>query len=542
MRFSLFFRSALVLIAALSLTVGCSSDDATVVETPPTTSDVVITAGQNGVQANGDIAAENTTGTTTVNWVRTNKYVIRGNVFVPRGVVLNIESGTIIKGDFGTNRGTLIVLAGGRINSNGTSTQPVVFTSNRPAGSRNYGDWGGILIVGRATSNLAAAANIEGGIQRGGVAVQWGGPTPGGLAIDDNDNSGIIRYTRIEFGGVPVAPNNETNGLTMYGVGRATTVEYVQVSFIGDDGFEWFGGNVNAKYLVSYRSLDDDFDTDNGWSGKVQYGLAIRDNNFADVSGSNAFESDNNSGGTAVTPFTTGTFSNITVIGPGDPSGTNISGDYNAAIHIRRGSRLNIHNSVFAGFRTQVIIEGPGSYLATPGAMEPTATGSSSQVDFAAGTLLLRSNLYVNPLVASNTVGNITGWSVAMARVAPYPQTANSNTTLVPYQTNATLRTDLLSMANGSTEITAAVAGTTPNNNIATAMGLNANVWTLGVTPTLLPIAGSPLLSGASFTGLTTTGSTDPNGNFVTTTFRGAFGTTDWTTGWTNWNPQTTAY
>lgn len=527
----MFFRSfsltrlvAVALLALVALTSCSSSGDDAPAPTPDNT--VVVT---------GDL-------TGTINWTRNNKYLLRGNVFVTSGAVLNIESGTVILGDVGTNRGTLVVLVGGRINSNGTASQPVVFTSSRPVGQRNYGDWGGILILGRASNNLAAPVNIEGGIQRAGAAVQWGGPTPGGMAIDDNDNSGIIRYTRIEFGGVPVAPNSETNGLTMYAVGRGTTVEYVQVSFIGDDGFEWFGGTVNGRFLVSYRSLDDDFDSDNGWSGNVQFGLAIRDNVAADVSGSNGFETDNNSGGTAVTPFTTGLFSNITVIGPGNPEGINVSGDYNAGVHIRRGSRMSLHNSAVSGFRTQIIIEGPGSYLATPGSMEPTASGESSQVSYLAGNYRVRNNTFVNPLVASNTVGNITGWSVAMARVAPYPQTQNTNVTLVPFQSNNALRDSLLRTAEGNTQITAAVAGTSPNNNIATAMGLNANIWQLGTTPTLLPIAGSPLLMGGVFTGLTTTGAPGVNGNLTSVTHRGAFGTTDWTAGWTNWSPQTTVY
>lgn len=522
---SLFFqrgRLALVLVFALGLLAGCSSTSDTATPTPtPTTNTVTVT---------GDL-------TGTVNWVATNKYLLQGNVFVTSGATLNIPAGTVVLGDVGSNRGTLIVLQGGTINATGTSTNPVVFTSSKAPGTRNYGDWGGILIIGNGPTN-APSTNIEGGIQRGGVNVTWGGNQ---ATQNLNDNSGILRYVRIEFGGVAVAPNSETNGLTMYNVGRATTIEYVQVSYIGDDGFEWFGGNANAKYLVSYRVLDDDFDTDNGWSGKVQFGLAIRDNAFGDVSGSNSFESDNNSGGTDVSPYTTGTFSNMTIIGPGRPDGTNISGDFNAGAHIRRGSRSSIHNSAIIGYRTGVIIEGPGSYLPPASVPAIGATALSSQVAANSDLFRFANNYVVVPQTGSG-VGNLT-IAASLARSAPPPLVANTDnnaTNGAIFQTDAALQTWINTAAFTNTNATAS------GGNLATLTGINANVWSLitaGGTPTLLPSGTSPLITGtASFTGLTTSGSTDPNGNFVTTTFRGAFGTTDWTTGWTNWNPQTTAY
>ena len=191
----------------------------------------------------------------------------------------------------------------------------------------------------------------------GGVASQ----TPGGKGwyggTDDDDNSGVLRFVRIEFAGIATQPNSELNSLTMGGVGRGTTIEHVQVSYGNDDGFEWFGGTVNAKYLISTGILDDDFDTDNGYSGKVQFGVVQRYRTVADVSTSQAFESDNDAQASYNQPFTSATFSNITAIGPiQDTSWTTGSGAnqyssrYGAAAQIRRNSRQSIHNSVFIGW------------------------------------------------------------------------------------------------------------------------------------------------------------------------------------------------
>lgn len=124
------------------------------------------------------------------------------------------------------------------------------------------------------------------------------------------------RYLRIEFAGIAAAPNSELNGLTLGSVGRRTVLEYVQVSYANDDAFEWFGGSVNGRYLISIGCLDDDFDTDNGWSGHVQFGVGQRLRQRADQSISQAFESDNDASGSFNKPYTTGVFSNMTLIGP----------------------------------------------------------------------------------------------------------------------------------------------------------------------------------------------------------------------------------
>jgi hypothetical protein len=253
--------------------------------------------------------------TTNTNWTNDNIYLLDGWVYVRSGATLTIEPGTVIKGDSET-KGSLIIERGAMIIADGTPEQPIVFTSQKPAGQRSYGDWGGLILCGRATVNTpenagagtaAGEAVIEGGVG----SIYGGGSNP-----NDDDNSGIVRYVRLEFGGIPFQPNSEINGLTCGGVGRGTIIDHVQVSYSGDDGFEWFGGTVNATNLISYNNWDDDFDTDFGFRGNVQFGLVVRDPNIADQSGSNGFESDNDGQGTGNTPITQPVFSNITVVGP----------------------------------------------------------------------------------------------------------------------------------------------------------------------------------------------------------------------------------
>ncbi|MFN4254466.1 MAG: T9SS type A sorting domain-containing protein [Saprospiraceae bacterium] len=285
------------------------------------------------------VVNQNITSNTT--WARNNTYLLDGFIYVKNGATLTIEPGTIIKGKKET-KGTLIVTRGAKIVADGTPDQPIVFTSNES--SPNYGDWGGIIILGKAPTN-ASNNGVDGeGVIEGGVDNAEGDGRYGGT--DAADNSGVLRYVRIEYPGIAFAPNNEINGLTMGGVGSGTKIEYVQVSYANDDSFEWFGGTVNCKYLIAYRGLDDDFDADFGYSGNVQFALATRDGAVADVSGSNGFEVDNDATGSGRTPKTKPTFSNVTVVGP--PAG-NVAADYRRAAHLRRNNEIGIYNSVFIG-------------------------------------------------------------------------------------------------------------------------------------------------------------------------------------------------
>ncbi len=272
-------------------------------------------------------------------------YLLQGFVYVDSLASLTIPAGTLILGETST-QGSLIIKRGGKLFANGTATEPIVFTSQQPAGSRSRGDWGGIVICGSASNNRPGGDFLV----EGNIAVNAGG----GLTPNDADNSGILRYVRIEFPGIPFTPNNEINGLTLAAVGNGTVIEHIQVSYSGDDGYEFFGGTVNCKYLIAYNTYDDDFDTDFGYTGKIQFGVVYRDPNLADVSNSEAFETDNDGSGTTAAPRTEPVLSNITAIGPKrvstDVSGTNFNALFFHGIHHRRSSRHNLFNSVVTGF------------------------------------------------------------------------------------------------------------------------------------------------------------------------------------------------
>lgn len=224
------------------------------------------------------------TGNITANttWTSNNIYKLNGIVYVDSSITLTIEAGTIIRGDSATSTiATLVIKRSAKLIAEGTANAPIVFTSGKGAGSRNRGDFGGIIILGRAQNNLSGGIGLIEGITQSAENAHGG--------TDNTDNSGILRYIRIEYGGVPLTPGNEINGLTMGSVGSGTTIDYIQTSAIADDAFEWFGGSVNCSHLVSYQNQDDDFDTDIGFSGKVQFGLIVRNPNVVDGSTSEGF-------------------------------------------------------------------------------------------------------------------------------------------------------------------------------------------------------------------------------------------------------------
>jgi len=288
--------------------------------------------------------------TTNTTW--SGVILLQNKVYVKNNATLTIAPGTVIRGDKAT-QGTLIITRGAKINANGTVTQPIVFTSDQPVGNRAEGDWGGLVILGLAKNNQpGGVANIEGIVPS--TDTQFGGNF-------DNDNSGVLRYVRVEFSGIPLEPNKELNGITFGSVGSGTTVEYVQVSWCGDDSFEWFGGTVNCKYIIAYRGLDDDFDTDFGYRGKVQFALSIRDKNISDAPGdSNAFECDNDATGSTATPKTRPIFSNVTLVGPkGNGSITLPTGEkFEKAFRLRRNTGTSVLNSLITGWEKGLSIEG----------------------------------------------------------------------------------------------------------------------------------------------------------------------------------------
>ena len=287
-------------------------------------------------------------------------YVVDNFVYVKSGATLTIEPGTILKGKV-DSKATLIIERGGKIMADGTAAKPIVFTSAKASGQRAAGDIGGIIICGKAKVNAPGGeATIEGG-----VGSLYGG-------TDDNDNSGILRYVRIEFPGYAFALNIEINGLTMGGVGKGTIIDYVQVSYSNDDSFEWFGGTVNCKHLIAFSGWDDEFDTDYGFSGFVQYIVGLRDPLLADQSKSNGFESDNDATGSSNVPTTNPKFANVSLFGPLATAATTINPLFQASMHIRRSSNLEVYNSVFAGW--------PKGLLMFGGATSNLNAGTGAQV------------------------------------------------------------------------------------------------------------------------------------------------------------------
>ncbi len=328
-----------------------------------------------------DVTAAITSNTT---WTSTNVYHLKGVIYVKNGATLTIQAGTIIKGDKATPNSSLIITKGAKIMAVGTATSPIVFTSDQDTAQRNLGDWGGVIILGKATNNNPGdTGNVEGLAPTSDT--QYGG----GANPDDNDNSGVMQYVRIEFPGYVFQPSKEINGLTFGSVGRGTSIDHIQVSFSNDDSYEWFGGTVNCKYMIAYRGLDDDFDTDNGYSGYVQFGLSVRDPQIADnptVSTSEGFESDNDPSGTTAAPQTRAIFSNMTLIGPYRGNTTSsIATGYRRGARIRRNSALKIMNSVFIDHSRGIHIDGALS--------EANATN---------GTLKFKNNI-----VAGNSTGRV---------------------------------------------------------------------------------------------------------------------------------------
>ena len=308
---------------------------------------------------------------------------LENKIYVKNNATLTILPGTIIRGDKLT-QGTLIVTRGAKINANGTASNPVVFTSNEAAGTRLPGDWGGLVILGLAKNNQpGGVANIEGIVPT--TDTQFGGNF-------DNDNSGSLTYVRIEFAGIALEPNKEINGLTCGSVGSATVIDYVQVTSSGDDSFEWFGGTVNCKHLIAYRGLDDDFDTDYGYRGKIQFGLSIRDKDLSDAPGdSNCFESDNDAAGSTAQPKTRPIFSNMTIVGP-KGNGTivlPVGEKFEKAFRLRRNTSTSCLNSLVTGWEKGLSIESSTTAANVTG--DSLMFASNTMTNFTNGTNVITS-------------------------------------------------------------------------------------------------------------------------------------------------------
>ena len=441
--------------------------------------------------------------------IKKGTYLLKGWVYITSGATLTIESGTIIKGDKET-KAALIVETGGKIIAQGTKDLPIIFTSAQPAGSRKPGDWGGIIVCGKATNNKTEM------IIEGGPRSKHGGN-------DDTDNSGVISYVRIEFAGYPFKADQEINGLTLGSVGSGTKIDHVQVSYSNDDSFEWFGGTVNAKYLISYHGWDDDFDTDSGFRGNVQFGLIVRNPKIADKSISNGFESDNNSDAPNQLPVTRPVFSNITLIGAAgqdplflnttayidggsyNPNNGSKLGQHQAGIQIRRGSNLHIYNSVMTGFPVGIMI--------------CNDKGSQTQSAATDGRIGIK-NVYI---VKDGILGS--------DKDASFKDSLSVNSSTFDRSATESFSASFFKQASNKNQI---------YTNISE-LGLK-QPNSLQTSPNWGPVAGS-VLTGKSglFTESLLAASYFDKVDFIGA-FRSDAQVDNWTAGWANFNPQQTAY
>jgi len=273
----------------------------------------------------------NTTTTLTSDKV----WTLKGYVYVTDGAKLIIQPGTVIVSDI-AEKGALCIERGAQIIAEGTATKPIVFTSGKAAGERAPGDWGGIIILGRAKTNRSSEPTIEGGIGRA-----FGG-------TNDADNSGVLKYVRIEYAGIAAMPNSEINALTLGGVGSGTIIENVQTVYANDDAFEFFGGTVNAKNLYAYATADDDFDFDFGYTGTITNGVAKRDPQFVDSGDAgNGVECDNDGTGSPAQPYTHPKLLNMILVGPNVSSAL---ANHNLGLRFRRATQFTMKNSVVWGW------------------------------------------------------------------------------------------------------------------------------------------------------------------------------------------------
>ncbi len=436
-------------------------------------------------------------------------YKLRGLVYVTSGAILTIEPGTKIVGENGRN-GCLIITRGAKIIADGTADKPIVFTSEAPTPQR--GDWAGVVILGQAPNNSSfngvdGIGEIEGGINNSDGLGLYGLGASSNIA----DNSGILRYVRIEYAGYAFLPDKEINGLTFGGVGNQTVIDYVQVSYANDDSFEWFGGTVNCKHLISFRTLDDDFDTDNGFSGKVQFGISLRDSAVADISKSEAFECDNDANGSdrktylqsigvsannpvAIVPVkTSAVFSNMTLVGP-KATATSIGNSlFLAGAQLRRNCEQSIFNSVFIGWSggsvNGLLIDGSKGI--------PTDLNLSPN-----GGLNFQNNIIAGP--SANAV------SYAPSATTP---TGATKATITDWVNNSNYGNTMLA-SNGEVALAAPFNYTAPDFNPSA--------------------TGSPASSGASFSSSKLTTSTNGVADFKVVTYKGACGVGD--TWWKTWS------
>jgi hypothetical protein len=421
-----------VLLAAMTvvLAAACSEDDG-VGPIPPGAADIAA-----DITANRTLFAETT-------------YTIKGFVHVSSGATLTIQPGTTIQGDFGTQGSSLFVLRGARIMAVGTADRPIVFTSSRPDGQRAPGDWGGLIIVGNGLLNR----DNPGGIAVEGTGTSGSNPSviySGGTT--NTDDSGELRYVRVEYAGFAPQLDNELNAFTFAAVGSGTKLSYLQALAGLDDSFEWFGGAVDADHLVSYESGDDHFDMAEGYSGRLQYLIAFQSARLTPTQGGSlsgdpqGIENDGcnstilNSGCNNAfnsTPLTIPLIANFTLVGTGATATSGGSGGY--GIVLRRGTGGYYLNGIVARWpRAGVTIRDADTYA---------RAGSTQTPDIATTDLAMRNILFLETSAAAPmfeagsgrfnfdaTANALTaGAATTQATFTAFPATTDDNTTVTAF-------------------------------------------------------------------------------------------------------------
>lgn len=400
--------------------------------------DLVLPSGPGGGTPDPTVIEITTDITTNTTWTASNIYRLKGFRKIANGATLTIEAGTRIEGDYATVGSSLFVLRGARIVANGTAANPIVFTSSQAVGSRQSGDWGGLIIVGNGIINRSGIVNIEGtGTSVDNGLVQYSAGT------NNADNSGKLSYVRVEYAGFGPAQDAELNSFTLAAVGSGTVLDHLEALNGLDDHFEIFGGALDAKYLVSYQAGDDHFDMSEGFQGRLQYLVGFQSKVLIPRAGAGNVSADpqgiendgcNGSGcdaGFDSSPFTIPVVANFTLVGTG-PGVVGASGGYGAIL--RRGTGGHYVNGILARWPTAAIgyrdaaskaretagfLSLKGLYVAeTPvlfQANQQTYGGPAGDIEYAAGTTA--ASLFAKLPAAPTAVADF-DWSLA-AGVAP---------------------------------------------------------------------------------------------------------------------------
>lgn len=341
-------------------------------------------------------------------WCASATYVIAALTYIEGGATVTIEPGTLIQGKKGA---ALVVTADGTLVSEGTASKPIVFTSQKAAGQAEAGDWGGIVMLGRAKINVSGGSNQIEGIDPSENRAQYGG-------TDDTHNCGTVAYTRIEYAGDVFGQDNELNGLTLGGCGNTTSLHHIQVIDGLDDGIEFFGGNADLTYAIVTNPGDDGVDWDEGYRGRMQFIVVEMETPNSDDP--RAFEWDGLKADHNATPLAHVVLANATIYQTGTQAGV-------AGAKIRRGAGADLYNVLLAGFSAEYLdVESTESVARTTLAgigffgrgtnvadyLKSTSTVTPSQIAVAGATIDIPYPAAGGPATANAVDGPTDAWFV----------------------------------------------------------------------------------------------------------------------------------